>query len=282
MLLTIEDYKKYLPSNTVTDAIKFQAFEFRAMFKYVRRYIGDQLFAELIGASPDLALLDKIKPALVNFTYLESVPFFNLVLTSTGYGVVSNQNIAPASMERIRDLKDACLAAANEGVNSLLVYLEGANNNKWNKCSLNTGSLIPTADVFNSATGQNIPRVVFVDIIPHIRSYESLNIANHLSDEFVEELVTSNEGKLKPLVQASLAYGAYHYFTHQPIFNKQGNPVPQETKWLELSEKYLKRTLAILNANPDAYPTYKAFGYEPPYDNAGPDAISMFIGGITA
>lgn len=282
MLLTIDDYKNHLPSNTIADANKFMAFESRAMFKYFRRYIGDALYADLLGDEPDADLLDKLKPALVNFTYLESIPFFNLVLTSTGYGVVSNQNVAPASMDRVRDLKDACLAAANDGLNSLLLYLEGSDNDKWNKCSLLNGSLIPDTNIFNSVTRLDISRVVFVDIIPHIRNHEALTLANHLSDEFTRELAISTDIKIKPLVQVSLAYLAYHHFTHQPVFNKQGNPVPQEPKWLELSDKYLKRAMAILNTNPDAYPTYKTYGYEAPYDNAGNDAISMFIGGLTS
>ena len=282
MELTIQDYRNHLPSNTITDAAKFQAFEFRALFKYVRRYLGDELFADLIGNTPPAELVEKVKPALVNFAYLESIPFFNLILTSTGYGIVSNPNIAPASMERIRALSDACLAAANEGVSQLLLHLEGENNSEWNKCSIITGSLVPNTNVFNTATGLNISRMVFVDVAPHIRSYEALNIANQLSDEYVEELAAGTDTKIKPMAQKALAFAAYHYFTNQPIFNKQGNPVPQEPKYLNMAQKYLKKALSLLNANPDAYPTYKQYGYEPPYDNAGPDAVSMFIGGLTS
>ena len=282
MELTIQDYRNHLPSNTITDAAKFQAFEFRALFKYVRRYLGDELFAELIGNTPPAGLADKVKPALVNFAYLESIPFFNLILTSSGYGIVSNPNIAPASVERIRALSDACLAAANEGVSQLLLYLEGANNTKWNKCSIITGSLVPSTAVFNEATGLNLSRMVFVDVIPHIRYYELINLAPYLSEEYIEELAAGTDTKIKPLAQKALAFAAYHNFTNQPIFNKQGNPVPQEPKYLNMAEKYLKRALSLLNANPDAYPTYKQYGYEPPYDNAGPDAVSMFIGGLTS
>lgn len=282
MNLTIQDYRNYLPSNTVTDASKFQAYEFRALYKYIRRYLGDQLFSDLIGDNPPEELVEKVKPALVNFSYLESIPFFNLILTSSGYGVVSNGNVAPASVERVLALKDACLAAANEGVSQLLLYLEGANNNKWNKCSLIEGSLVPNTDVFNSVTDLNISRMVFVDLKTHVKYYELLNLEPYLSQEFIDELITGTDTKIKPLAQKAVAFAAYHNLIHQPIFNKQVNPVPQEPKYLEMAAKHLKSALSLLNANPDAYPTWKTFGYEPPYDNtANPDS-SFFVGGLTA
>ena len=282
MTLTIQDYRRFLPANTITDAARFQAFENLVLLKYLHRYLGQSLTVDLLGTDPDPDLFEAVKPAWINLTYLESIPFFNLILTSSGYGVVSNQNIAPASMERIRDLKEACLAAANEGISQLLAFLEKTSPAGWNQCSLIPGSLVPDTETFNALTGLNVSRMLFVEITAHIRSFESLRCAAAFSPEFVAEMAQGPDHPVKHLVQSGLAYGAYHRFIDAPVFNRQGNPVPRETKWMELSKEYFQRALALLCANLDQYPVFRDHGYEAPFDNASGERGSFFVGGLTA
>ncbi len=282
MLLTIEDYKNNLPSNTVGDAGKFAGFEYRALYRYFVRYLGRELVDLVLSGQADPDTLKWLKPALANFTYLESIPFFNLTLTSTGYGVVSNPNIAPASMERVKSLVDACLEAANSGLFNLLAYLEGGNVALWNGASLNPGSLVPSSQVFNGAMGIHVNKVVFVELISHIREYESLTIAPILSPEFLQELILGNDAVIKPLVLRALSSGAYHHFIHKPVFNRQGNLVEMDPKYKTVADRYLNLAVQKLQAALDNYPTYQTYGYESPWDNAANTDSSFFVGGLTS
>ena len=57
-------------------------------------------------------------------TYYEQIPHLDLVLTPTGFGVVSNENVAPASPERVKALrqqvKDACDDALDDAILAML------------------------------------------------------------------------------------------------------------------------------------------------------------------
>lgn len=57
-------------------------------------------------------------------TYYEQIPHLDLVLTPTGFGVVSNENVAPASPDRVKALrqqvKDACDDALDEAIWAML------------------------------------------------------------------------------------------------------------------------------------------------------------------
>lgn len=286
MILTLADYRQYLPANTVTDATRFASFERRALQKYFPRYLGKELVALLAGDSLDeghAQLVARVVPALVNLTYLESVPFFNLVLTSTGFGVVSNQNVAPASMDRVRDLKSACLEAANEGISQLLQFLEENPLEGWNFCSLCPGSLIPDTDAFNEATGLFIPRIHFVEVKPFLQLYERTTLVQAISGEFHAWLLEGGDDLVGPMVKKAMAFGAYDLYHRQPAVDGRGRPAVVNQMWQLVSQRYLSETLALLAKNLDLYPAYRDHGYEPSVDNAQRAGdSSFFIGGLTS
>lgn len=302
MILTIDQYKTYLPANTLADAYKLEAFEMRALYKHLLRYLGQRL-TDIVAAGPDPdndgeteEIFIKVAPALANLAYLESIPFFNVILTSSGFGVVSNQNIAPASMERVRDLKDACLQAANHYTDQLLAYLETSDDglsgsgsdggyfSLWNQCSINSGSLVENATVFNLATGLFITRHQFVDLIPFITVIESTTISQALSPEFLLELADGDDTLVKPLVCKSISLLAYSQY-----LQSRNDAAPGLLSVAEVSRNQadlvMKRALSLLKSNLASYPTYETYGYEAPYDNDDFDDdedSAFFIAGATA
>lgn len=284
MILTIETIKKYLPSNTIDKADKFEAFESRALNKYFPRFLGDKLFQSIKSESPDQELIDLIIPPLVNLTYLESIPFLNLVLTSTGYGVVSNPNVAPASMERIKDLKDACLMAANDGIDQMLWYLETEKPSDWNKCSLNESGLIKSSSDFTLATGIFISRFLFIHLVPYLQLSEIAHLKSTFSKEFIEELKGSEkEDLVKSLIVRGHAFSAAAMFLEAPALIPQNTLLPNAARCNAFAGSYFSQALSYLAVNLDNYATYQTHGYEAPYDNNDKkDDSSFFIGGITA
>jgi len=294
MILTIEDIKTFLPLNSITDGSKYEAFEIRAFYKYLPKYLGDELVeiiynfgTPLIDSAdtqldPDAEdvdkLIQKLKPVLANLTILESIPQFNLVATGFGFGIVSNPNQAPASMERVRDLKDSCLQAANDGLDRLLLYLENNADKytRWNKSSLNTGSLIPSASVFDGLIDINCSRRRFVDLKRHINFEEATTFTNVFSAEFLADLRTKNDTAVKPLIQQALALKAEIHF------EASTNPNYDPAFLLNRYVSALSVALSYLRNHLDTYPIYASNAYEAPYDNATDGQESgFFIGGIT-
>ena len=294
MILTIENIKEYLPLNSIEDGTLYEKFEIRALYKYLPKYMGDALVeiiydfgtpaedsvsSELDPDTEDMVrLIDALKPVLANLTILESIPQFNLVATGYGFGIVSNPNQAPASMDRVRDLKDSCLQAANDGLDRLLMFLENHADKytKWNKSCINTGSLIPSAAVYDQFIDINCSRRRFVDLKRHINFEELTNFSNIFSTEFISALRTGTDTAVKPIIQQALAWSA------EIQFQRATNPTADVSYWMNKYVTALSNAMAYLRTHLDAYPVYAEKAYEKPYDNGAEDNDSgFFIGGIT-
>lgn len=297
MILTLDEYKQYLPLQTMQNynATITETHETRALYKWFVKYLGSEL-VEAISALPDMqeegepplldekltSLIEKVKPALANLTYLEALPFLNLVLTGSGFGIISNQNMAPASTDRVRALAAGLLEAATNFLDSMLEFLETnvAQYPGWNQCSLNPGSLIPNAIAFDSRLKINNSRVKFIHLIPYIKETESLRIADILSNEFLSELIPGSDQSVKPLIEYACAHWAWERMVSPKVetpAKKSESFLHYEKKLLyatiddlharKLGEAYMLKALSYLNDHLDSYPTYKEYAYEEPYEN---------------
>ncbi len=78
--------------------------------------IPDDMQAMLLAAVTAFVCLD---------AYYEAIPSLDLVLTATGFGVVSNQNTAPASADRVRNLRERIAADRDDAFDYMLGLLRG-------------------------------------------------------------------------------------------------------------------------------------------------------------
>jgi hypothetical protein len=282
MILTSADIQKYVPLQTSSFSFdKYAGFEIRALHKHLPRFLGNALMENIEGESPDESLVEKVKPVLANLAVLEATPFFDVVLTSSGFGVVRNNNIAPASKERVQAFVKGCQTAANDFLDILLAFLE-ENSDKdpytsWNKCSLNSGSLLPDTTTFNQQAQLNIKRYQFVDLKQNISTLELTFFAQTLSSEFLTELQESEDLVVKPLFQKALAFMAYQDWLNDT------DPEHSGSIWKNKGASFMARGMSVLVTNLDNYPTYQTYGYEAPYDNADEenDDSGIFIAGAT-
>lgn len=285
MILELAEYKKYLPLQTIQNynATITESHETRALYKWMVKYLGAALVEDIANGAAGEELLNKVKPVLANLTYFEALPFLNLVLTGSGFGIISNQNMAPASADRVRALAVGLLEAAHNFLDALLAFLENNQEtyNSWNRCSLNPTSLIPDTGTFQTIFNINESRVTFIHLIPHIREVEILQLGNALSDEFVKELILGSDDKVKPLVQSACAWWAWEkmmesktgpteryqssefLYQQKQAFIIRADPVSAH----QTGDAYLLQAKAYLNKNIDAYPSYKQFAYEAPFEN---------------
>lgn len=279
MKLSDLDIKKYLPLQTQGVSAKFEGFEIRALYKYFPKYIGQTLVDSLMDETPDADLMEKVTPAWVVLTFLESVPFLDVVLTSTGFGVVRTNAVAPASTERVNAIQKACHIAANDYMDILLAWLEGKADDytDWNKSCLNEGSLIDSVSVFDQFIDINVSRSKFIELKRHINQVELLRIKNLLSSEFYAELLAGTDAVVKPLIQRSLTFYA------MAQFELAADPEAKVQGLMLNGDKAMGQALSYLKNHLTDYPTYADHGYEAPYDNATDGADSgFFIAGGTA
>jgi hypothetical protein len=283
MLLTSADIQKYVPMQTSSFSFdKYAGFEDRAFYKHLPRFLGSSLVQNLEGENPDVNLRAKVVPVLANLAVLEATPFFDVVLTSSGFGVVNNNNISPASVERVRSFANGCRQAANDFLDILLAFLEDNVGTDpysgWNKCSLNTGSLIPDTQTFNTQTRLNLKRYQFVELKTNLALLELTFFTQALSAEFLAEMQQSQDATVKPLLQKALAFMAYQEWLNDCDPEKSGSI------WKNKGASFFARGISVLVTNLAGYPTYLQYGYEAPYDNADEDNedTGFFIAGATA
>lgn len=279
MKLNENDIKKYLPLQTQGVSAKFEGFEIRALYKYFPKYLGQALVDQLAGDTPNATLLEKAIPAWVVLTFLESIPFMDVVSTNTGFGVVRTNTVAPASRERVDAIRSACQSAANDYMDILLLHLEtnAGDYPDWNKSCLNEGSLIPSVSIFDEYEDINISRSKFVNLKRSISHLEITEYLNMLSAEFIAELQAGNDLIVKPLIQRALTFRA------MAAFEKRQDPLAPILSLLKQEDDSLRRALSYLKNHLEDYPTYATYGYEAPYDNEtdGEDS-GFFIAGGTA
>lgn len=123
----------------VTTATSSSAEVFESMSVYLdtaevmiqNEYIGTTLFAQFERLHKSIQY-DATRAICLDAFY-NAIPFLDLVLTSTGFGVVSNSNVAPASKERVASLSAQVKRARDNALDCLLIALRDQENEEWCK-----------------------------------------------------------------------------------------------------------------------------------------------------
>ena len=107
-LITSEELlRKYIPH--VFQTVEGEASLYDKMYAYLdnaeewvkQTFTSETTFNTIAGYTDSNPIKPLVSRLVVNQAFLAAVPSLDLVLTPNGFGIVSNQNIAPASKERI-------------------------------------------------------------------------------------------------------------------------------------------------------------------------------------
>ena len=109
----------------------------------VQNFVPDDLF-ETIAASSEAAetasdsaaieaLRKPLEKVIASHAFMNAIPSLDLVLTPNGFGIVSNQNIAPASKERVERLRDSLEAERDRNLENMVLRL--ASRDDWQQSS---------------------------------------------------------------------------------------------------------------------------------------------------
>ncbi len=140
------------------------------VFKKVERFVKeaaaewDSVMVE--GAKLSAVIEEKLKVAICSRAAYNAMPHLDLVLTPTGFGIVSNQNTAPASKERVGALREQLRIDASEMEDDVMEYLAWQNlmvdrqmrvrNLLWTARLMDRYGIRPTDNVLERLSQRNV------------------------------------------------------------------------------------------------------------------------------
>lgn len=123
---TIEQLKEHIATITASDINIFKPYLKTAEKWLFREILGAELQPYVVADEPEL--FDLAASVISHKAYLEAIPFLDLIQTESGFAVTRNDNLAPASPERVKALTASTAAKLDEAVEDLLEWLELQND----------------------------------------------------------------------------------------------------------------------------------------------------------
>lgn len=194
----------------------------------VEYVIGESLEAQLEQRSNDDSRLLKMCQRVISVdAFLRSIPEMDLVLTDAGFGVISNQDVAPASKERIANLTAGLKAKLDEALDRLVSYLISSSTySEWRGTEqfarLSDGLILTYADfkdvaVLNAITVKNYPQswADFLKLNSALNLALVTDVAAYISPDYADEILEKirdnerllpNEKVLIRMVKVAIAF----------------------------------------------------------------------------
>jgi hypothetical protein len=252
---------------------------------YFPDVLGDELLNDLdawyeIGDDkPDIprysALLPYVQRALARFTIFMASPELDVTITGSGIGVIMNQNIAPASADRVKKFDNANEERGWDNIETLLIFLEDhlSDYPEWVNSpayTMDVRNLINSAIDFDFFYNIQRSRLKFKSLRPVMDNIEMLKIRKVISDELFDRIlneiktgsITDPIKKILKKLQFSVAnytmadamdgdkYQGHDQTVNENRFNRD------LALFLSNGDKYLADVRTTIDTNPDDYPEY--------------------------
>lgn len=253
------EMKKFLPALSMKgEPALFDDALVSAQDDLVTFIIGTDLEERVERREPeDSRLLTRCQRIISIQAFLASVPEMDLVLTDAGFGVVSNQDVAPASRERVQAMKASLQERLDDEKDRLVEYLLASGKYAdWRGTDefarLSRGLIMTLRQfrdvaVMNSRTVQTRPETWddFIRLIPAMNVALLSDVASYVSVDYAEELLEKvrdlepllpNEKKALRMIEAAVA------------------AIAMEDR--ETGREMAIRASAFMNAHPDDFPTF--------------------------
>lgn len=237
----------------VTTAISASAVVFDKMGMYLNtaelriknEFIGNKLFSDF--DTLPTTVQNEAKKAICLEAFYLAIPFLDLVLTPTGFGVVSNTNIAPASKERVAALSAMVKKCRDNAFDNLLVALH-TEVNDWKSMPVarfQIASLFWTAQHLRTYAGMpDVFRTDLLELRTRISEVEEI-FRTAISSVYFESLLaairTGNISDDDTLIVMQLREAAGIYLSDSPL----------------IFRKKVDRVVETLEGNVDKYVVYK-------------------------
>lgn len=248
IISNIDVLKQYIPTIISAEFSKYSHYISDAESWLLKEITGKPLF-DIINDDNE-TLLDLSRAIVANKAYGDGIPFFDLVENESGFAVVSNQNLAPASQQRVAAVQMAAYRKLDEAIESLLEYLEETEelHNSWKGSpayTLLSNLYLTTVKEFKRYVVYDGSRRDFTALKPEMLNAINLKIApvisQELSDQIIEQLRDDDMTLANKTILEDLRF-AFANFT-----------MKQE----EIGQLYLARVRKTLYGSPDSYPAFR-------------------------
>ncbi len=197
------EMKPFLPSIAMKGApTVFNEALSLAQEALVEDIIGEDLETILESrGSEDSRLLKLCQRIIAVEAFVKSIPEMDIVLTDAGFGVISNQDVAPASKERVQKLIESLSARLDESKDRLVTYLmKSERYSDWRGTEqfdrLADGLILTFAEfkdsaVFNPRTAAVYPKTwdEFIRFNPALNVALTSDVASYISPEYATEIL---------------------------------------------------------------------------------------------
>jgi hypothetical protein len=225
------------------------------------------------------SLIQMVQTALANFIFVDGIHLLDVVITSTGIGVVHNQNVAPASKERVAALKQSMEELAYDAIEELYAFLEDNSEDYalWTSSdaySKHYDLFIHSALQFDNYVNIRKKRRKYLDMVPAMKRVEifeiipniSQDLATTIKDEIKDGTISENNLKALDLICGAIANLTMAETIHVdvsnvPAYTQQAmisNADKEKEDFKRAGVKYLAELRRFLDENADDYPDYKA------------------------
>ncbi len=244
------ELKRYVP-NVLREAAGEPAFidKLTEFLEQTERWVaemftGDSLLADAADADTH-GLRKLILPVMIDEAMSNALPSLDLVLTPNGFGIVSNQNIAPASKERVERLAKSLVKNRDTAICQLFAKLSRLKD--WHS----TEQCRWFADVFLSNpadteyyAGEKGVWMSYLELRPEMRKIENWIADKFLGQEYLQELREKQIG-----IQTRSNQDI-------PVMAAVKQAVLESIKQGIMFAGGIVYAVNIIRDNPDAYPTW--------------------------
>lgn len=269
-----EKFERAIATAMCTDSSIYDSMETylrNAEYRMKTTVLGEPLYSVVQDLPEELIRQMELVVSLQAF--IEGIPFIDLILTETGFGIVSNTNLAPASKDRVDRLQKQAKDVLENAIDALIIELNAsAFREKWAEGAAYEGFtslLYWTAEELRTYAGKpDAHRSMLMEFRPHIAAAQQI-IAKYISRDYLKELIekrqkNETDGKVK-LIMATLRQITGYLL--------QGMDM--------VADKELAFLVNLMECNPGDFPTYinseeYKLKHSPVYENKKEDSVYFF------
>ncbi|MBE6304050.1 MAG: hypothetical protein E7089_08965 [Bacteroidales bacterium] len=188
LVITQEIFEKHISSATNADNAVFDAIT--SELAVAENFVADKLGLSIFEAIPE-RILFFYERAVCLYAYSIAIPHLDIVLTPTGFGVVSTSNVVPASADRVNRLLSAVCSAYDDTIDEIIDLLRY--EKEWNdtdKAVELFSSFFWSGKQLRRCGFPNAHRSNFHDYLPAIDIYEA-ELRESIGDEIIDELLVA-------------------------------------------------------------------------------------------
>jgi len=275
IIKTIEDFIKSIPTAEGTKFQSIQPFIISADSEIKTMLVGADLY-DYIEALGDTDSIKVNFQNLIAFTaYQNAIPFVDLVQTDNGFAVVSNNNLAPASKERVERLLQWCKQSIDKTTDLLIMQfvISATALAEWKKCSqfnnLTNCFFFTGIDFANYAKTDNGSRSDFLKAKGKLITDQKNELTERLSVNYITQLLEDNRSN------SLTDKDAYVVDVCKLALAKFYEDNKKE------AHELLTNLIVLIENDLDSYPVYKASAeyalkISPKYENKQSDPTFFF------